>query len=205
MPPMRQKNPFARWCSHFCLLAGGAAIASCLYLSAETRIYQHLESRHFDSPARAVCESVSVDQGAAIGRLEISRVGISAVVLEGDDAHTLRLGAGRVPGTAWPGQAGNVAIAAHRDTFFRGLRGIHKNDEIRLVTTAGEYMYRVESMRIVAPSHIEVLDPTPQRALTLITCYPFHYIGDAPDRFIVRALQVSSSPRTSAVRCSTPR
>jgi sortase A len=175
-----------------------------VFLSAEAHIYQHLESRHFDSPVRTVspekasaCESISVDQGTAIGRLEISRVGISVVVLEGDDAHTLRLGAGRVPGTAWPGHGGNVAIAAHRDTFFRGLRDVRKDDRIRLLTTANEYVYRVESTLIVNPTQVEVLDPTSQPTLTLITCYPFHYIGDAPDRFIVRALQISSLRRSS--------
>jgi sortase A len=195
---------FIRWCSLLCFLVGGIAVGSCVFLSAEAHIYQHLESRHFDSPVRTVspekasaCESISVDQGTAIGRLEISRVGISVVVLEGDDAHTLRLGAGRVPGTAWPGHGGNVAIAAHRDTFFRGLRDVRKDDRIRLLTTANEYVYRVESTLIVNPTQVEVLDPTSQPTLTLITCYPFHYIGDAPDRFIVRALQISSLRRSS--------
>src|ERR1700722_14364655 len=195
---------FIRRCSLLCFLFGGIAVGSYVYLSAEGHIYQHLESRHVDLPARAVspekasaCESVSVDQGAAIGRLEISRVGISVVVLEGDDAHTLRLGAGRVPGTARPGHGGNVAIAAHRDTFFRGLRDVRKDDRIRLLTTANEYVYRVESTLVVNPTQVEVLDPTSQPTLTLITCYPFHYIGAAPDRFIVRALQISYLRRPS--------
>jgi sortase A len=138
-----------------------------VYVSAEARIYQGLEGRHFDSRASAVstdnvgaCENMSIDQGAAIGRLEIFRVGISVAVLEDDDTHALRLGAGRVPGTAWPRQMGNVAIAGHRDTFFRGLRDIRKNDMIRLLTTANEYVYRVEWTLIVNPTQVEVLDPT---------------------------------------------
>lgn len=205
-----RRPSFVRRRSRFCLLGGGFTLASCVYLSAAANIYQEQESRRFDSPAKAVsiatekitaCENASIDERGTIGRLEISRVGISVVVLEGDDAHKLWLGAGRVPGTAWPGQEGNLAIAALRDTFFGGLRDIRKNDVIRLVTTANEYIYQVESTRIADPSHIEVLNPTPRPALTLITRYPFDYIGDAPDRFIVRALQVSSSPRVNSAVC----
>ena len=89
-----------------------------------------------------------------------------------------------------PGQVGNVGIAAHRDTFFRNLRDVRKGDELRFVTPEGTFSYEVESLKIVKPKNVEVLDPTPEPVITLVTCYPFNYVGSAPNRFIVRARQV---------------
>jgi len=113
-------------------------------------------------------------------------------VLEGDDEATLKLGVGHVPGTAVPGEHGNAALAGHRDTFFRSLRGIHLGDEIRWTSPEYSARYRVESMRVVDPAARDVLNPTDDSVLTLITCYPFNFIGPAPQRFIVRARQVSN-------------
>ncbi|PYT19870.1 MAG: hypothetical protein DMG57_43970 [Acidobacteria bacterium] len=126
-----------------------------------------------------------------VGRIDIPAIHISAVVLEGVSASTLRLALGHIPGTARPGDAGNVGIAGHRDTFFRGLSKIAKNDEIVLTTLNGSYRYRVESLSVVGPVETSVLEPSPQPSLTLVTCYPFHYIGPALQRFIVRAYEVS--------------
>jgi sortase A len=127
-----------------------------------------------------------------IGRIEVPRLNVSAVVREGVDAKTLRRAAGHVPGTALPGDEGNVAVAAHRDTFFRGLRDIKASDRIRMVTPDGTFEYVVRSTKIVKPHNVEVLDPTDgKRELTLITCYPFNYVGNAPDRFIVKAEEAS--------------
>jgi len=103
------------------------------------------------------------------------------------DAATLRRGAGHIPETAQPGDPGNVGIAAHRDSFFRGLKDVRKNDIIRLETLEGTYRYRVDWTRIVTPEDTAVLDATANPALTLVTCYPFYYVGSAPKRFIVRA------------------
>lgn len=125
-----------------------------------------------------------------IGRIEIPRVQVSAVVKEGIDTKTLSRAVGHVPYTALPGQKGNIAVAAHRDTFFRGLRNIRQGDVIRVVTLDGVYRYQVDAMKIVWPKNVEVLDPTPDPRLTLVTCYPFNYIGSAPKRFIVSAKQV---------------
>jgi len=125
-----------------------------------------------------------------IGRIEIPRVEVSAVVKEGVDSHTLSRAVGHVPYTALPGEKGNVGVAAHRDTFFRGLRHVREGDVIRVVTTEGVYLYKVDGMKIVWPKNVEVLDPTPDERLTLVTCYPFNYIGSAPKRFIVQAKQV---------------
>ena len=122
-----------------------------------------------------------------IAWLEVPRLRISTAVLEGDDSLALRLGAGHIPGTPLPGSAGNVGIAAHRDSFFRPLAGIEPQDRIRLRTPGGDWDYTVESTRIVQPSNVGVLANSRQSELTLVTCYPFRYVGAAPLRFIVRA------------------
>ena len=109
------------------------------------------------------------------------------MILEGTDAKTLRRAAGHIPRTAVPGQQGNVAIAGHRDTFFRGLRNLLKDDEITLTTLNGTYRYRVDSTKVVEPEDIWVLDHSDNAILTLVTCYPFYFVGPAPQRFIVRA------------------
>jgi sortase A len=126
-----------------------------------------------------------------IGRIEIARLGLSVMIMEGDDGKTLRRAAGHVPGTALPGQPGNVGITAHRDTFFRPLRNIQMDDVITLTTLQGEYRYRVVSTKVVSPQDVEVLDSTGGEILTLVTCYPFYFVGAAPNRFIVRAERVT--------------
>jgi sortase A len=126
-------------------------------------------------------------EGAAIAMLSISRLGLSTVVVEGVEDGDLKLAPGHIPGTAIPGEPGNVGIAGHRDTFFRPLRFIHKDDVIRLSTQNGEERYRVVSIKIVDPDDVQVLYPTNRETLTLVTCYPFYYVGSAPKRFIVRS------------------
>ena len=125
-----------------------------------------------------------------IAWLEIPRLRISTAVLEGDDDVALRLGAGHIPGTPVPGATGNVGIAAHRDSFFRPLAGIEPRDRIRLRTPDGDWEYTVESTRIVQPSNVSVLANTRESELTLVTCYPFRYVGPAPLRFIVHARRI---------------
>ena len=139
-----------------------------------------------------------------IGRVEIPRLDISAMVREGVDAATLSRAVGHVPNTPLPGAAGNVAIAAHRDTYFRNVRNIRNGDRIRMVTPKGTYEYIVDSLKIVEPTEVNVLDPTPEPAITLVTCYPFNYIGSAPKRFIVRARQVTTEARLSNPNTTRP-
>jgi sortase A len=122
-----------------------------------------------------------------IGRLEIPNLHLTAMVREGADAGTLRRAVGHIPGTALPGQKGNVGLAGHRDTFFRALRNVQKDDSIELETANGTYRYVVESTKIVGPRDVQVLASSSQKMLTLVTCYPFYYVGSAPKRFIVRA------------------
>jgi sortase A len=125
-----------------------------------------------------------------IGRIDIARLGVSVIVIEGTGGKVLRRAVGHIPGTALPGQPGNVAISGHRDTFFRPLRNIRRDDIITLTTLLGKFRYRVVSTRIVSPNDVTVLDPSKAEVLTLVTCYPFYYVGSAPDRFIVRAERV---------------
>jgi sortase A len=139
---------------------------------------------------RAVSFGAEGIAGSPLGRIEISSLGLTAMVMEGVDSRTLRHAVGHIPGTPLPGQQGNVGLAGHRDTFFRGLRNIQKDDEINLTTLHGSYRYRVDSTQIVGPENIKVLAATVDDFLTLVTCYPFYFVGPAPQRFIVRAHRI---------------
>ncbi|MEO7793356.1 MAG: class D sortase [Thermoanaerobaculia bacterium] len=119
--------------------------------------------------------------------LRIAKLGIEVPVLPGTDDKTLDRAVGNIAGTARPGEAGNVGIAGHRDGFFRGLKDITTGDRIELETLTGKQEFEVTSIRVVDPSALEVLAPTPQPTLTLVTCYPFYFVGTAPQRYIVRA------------------
>src|SRR5262249_19044404 len=107
--------------------------------------------------------------------------------LEGSDDGTLRRGAGHIEDTPFPGEAGNIGIAGHRDTIFRQLKRAKPGDALELTTADRIYQYRVTKTLIVNPDDVYVLDRTDRPTLTLVTCYPFEYIGHAPRRFIVQA------------------
>lgn len=154
---------------------------------------QHLAG---DRPGRTEPDATSdvpsvIEPNGLIGRIDIQRLGVSVVVVEGTEARTLTRAAGHIAGTALPGQLGNVGIAGHRDTFFRALREIHREDIITLTTPRGEYHYRVVSTKVVDPFDVSVLNSNGGELLTLITCYPFYFVGPAPDRFVVRAERVT--------------
>ena len=135
-------------------------------------------------------------RGDLIGRIEIPRLGLSTVIFEGTDGGVLRDGAGHLSGSALPGEKGNVVLAAHRDSFFQPLRYIQMRDAIDVVTPEGTRHYKVKSTAIVTPDRAEVMAPTRDSELTLITCYPFDWFGHAPKRFIVeRAKCVIHRPR----------
>jgi LPXTG-site transpeptidase (sortase) family protein len=141
--------------------------------------------------------------GEIIGRVDIPRLKLSAAVAEGDDEKTLRTSVGHLPDTPLPWQrSGNVAFAAHRDGLFRPLEKIELKDEVRIVTPRGDYHYQVTKKHIVDPNDVWVLAPTATPTITLITCYPFAFIGNAPRRFIVQAElvgHVSGSVLTGSV------
>jgi len=187
-------------------IAGIAALAYYANTFARARLFQQKEAQRFaeriekqpaleETAARSgsTLEVVAQEEpaeGAVIGTLSIPRIGLMTVVLEGVTDKDLKIAPGHVPGTAIPGDSGNVSIAGHRDTFFRPLRLIRIGDSIVITTVRGEERYRVESTEIVDPTDVQVLDPTTSASLTLVTCYPFYYVGSAPKRFIVHAEQL---------------
>lgn len=173
------------------IVIGLASLGYYGYVSAESRLYQALENRELDA-ILATHVGARPAVGTAIGRIEIPRLGISVVIRSGSDARTLRLAVGHIPGTALPGELGNIGLAGHRDTFFRRLRDIRPDDEIRIVTAEGTFAFRVEKTSVVKPHDTWVLGATKAQTLTLVTCYPFTYVGSAPERFIVRATEVQS-------------
>ena len=132
-----------------------------------------------------------------IGRLDIPGVKLSVPLVDSDDPSALRRGAGRMPGTAEPGGLGNFVLAGHRDTFFRPLRHISPGMLMNVVTPQGIYRYAVDRTEIVMPDQVDVLDIGDRPEMTLITCFPFSYIGAAPQRFVVHAHLLSLSPSAS--------
>jgi sortase A len=157
--------------------------------AALTRELQHLRvtqaSNPLDSAPRAL--TARLVPRTVIGRITVPRLKLSALAREGADVGTLGTAVGHVPETAMPGDVGNATFAGYRDTFFRNLEGVRKGDEIVVSTASGAHRYVVTTTRVVAPTETTVLAPTTDRTLTLITSYPFDYIGAAPERFIVRA------------------
>jgi sortase A len=135
--------------------------------------------------------------GEPIGTLEIARVGLSGVVVEGDEDAVLDRAIGHLPDTPLPWHTGNSALAAHRDALFRPLKGVRLGDILRLRTPHGDFEYIVREVLIVKPDDLWVLDPTPVTMLTLISCFPFNYIGAAPERFIVRAELIRDQVRAT--------
>jgi len=133
--------------------------------------------------------------GTWVGRLEVPSVKLATTVLEGTDDGTLSRGSGHIEDTPFPGQSGNVGIAGHRDTVFRPLRHIHLGDAMKLTTGDRVYHYKISKTLIVDPDDVYVLDPTEHPTLTLVTCYPFDFIGHAPRRFIVQATLVGDEAR----------
>lgn len=189
-------NPVLRWSRNVFLIIGLLALSYVGFALLDARLYQAEQARRFDRAlketnlARAESPAIAVSEGSTLGRIEIGAVGLTAMVLEGADEGTLRRAVGHIRGTPLPGQRGNVALAGHRDTFFRGLRKIRVNDEITLTTLSGSYRYRVDSTKVVKPEETEVLEDNGDDILTLVTCYPFNFVGSAPRRFIVRARRV---------------
>jgi LPXTG-site transpeptidase (sortase) family protein len=130
-----------------------------------------------------------LEPGAPVGLIEIPRVDVRAMVVEGVDSRSLDRAVGHIPGTALPGTLGNSVLAAHRDTLFAGLRHVELGDRITLRTDLRSYTYRVSAIDVVAPTAVHVMEPTAHAVLTLITCFPFDFVGPAPMRFVVSAVQ----------------
>jgi sortase A len=196
---------FLKWGQRVFFACAVLLLGYCALALADTWIFQRRESRELDRLLRdrnLASQSTpqpgpsTAPQGAPaavdglIGRIEIPRLPLSAVVVEGTGKTVLRRAVGHIPGTALPGEPGNVCLTGHRDTFFRRLKDLKIKDEIQLSTLAGNFNYEVESLRVVEPDNVGVLAPAGHNVLTLVTCYPFYFVGPAPQRWIVRARQV---------------
>ena len=194
-----------RWMEAVLFVAGLACLAASLWAVSERTWFQWRYRALESAPAGAGADSA---RGGPLGRIEIPRVGVSAVILDGVEGRTLRRGVGHVPGTAYPGgSGGRIALAAHRDTFFRNLRFVRAGDTVRLTVPGLTAVYQVERTEVVKPWQTEVLQPVDDDVLTLLTCFPFTYLGRAPDRFVVQARRVDPAfPRlVSACGCSPER
>ncbi len=180
--------------SRFLLVAGILSVGYSLYVVWSGRAYQAIELRKFKNEA-PLAEPHLLQFGDAIGILQIPNIGLETVILYGDSPKVLRLGVGHLPETSMPGEKGNVVIAGHRDTFFRPLRSVRDGDLITIRTQRGTFLYQIESTAIVSPKELWVLQPSDQPELTLLTCYPFDYVGPAPNRFVVRAKEITRSAK----------
>ncbi|MFY9741181.1 MAG: class D sortase [Candidatus Sulfotelmatobacter sp.] len=174
-------------------MTGVLALGYVGFTLLDARIYQVSAKRSLENQVEAAKAQTgspprtAIKKGDVLGRLDIPRLGMSVAVLQGAGSRTLRLGAGHIAGTPLPGEPGNSGIAGHRDTFFRELKDIRANDEIQLQTAHGILHYEVDWVKVVGPDDISVLAPATESMLTLVTCYPFYFVGPAPKRFVVRA------------------
>jgi sortase A len=193
------------WSHYLLFVAGLSTLAYCVIVT--------MEGRHYQAWAREQLQKCSSDLNtfaapsnpseslthaalpgsrgiALVGRVDVPRIHLSAMIAEGSTTPVLDLAVGHVPGTALPGETGNTALAAHRDTFFRRLGELEPGDLIRISDPRAVYNYRVTFTDIVNPYETWVLQSASGATLTLITCYPFHFVGAAPKRFVVRARRV---------------
>jgi sortase A len=187
-----RKRGFLIWLGS-ALIVGGAVVLGWYSWTLHQRAAAQRLAKEWLNRAPEVYRAAPappLHRGDVIGELQVRRLQLSVMIFEGDDAGILGLGAGHIPGTALPHGSGNIGIAAHRDTYFRPLRAIHTNDVIALKTPAGTSRYTVTETEIVRPSAIDVLSRAPGRDLTLVTCYPFFFVGSAPERFIVHARKI---------------
>lgn len=190
------------WIERLLLALGVACFAWWGVVSLQATRYQDerraaLERMRGAAPA-VVNDAARLPMGSLIGSLDIPRIRLSAVIAEGDDDATLKVAIGHLPDTPMPWHDGNSAFAGHRDTFFRALQHVRVGDELRVSTGLGDFRYQVRDTMVVGPNDVWVLDPTERPTLTLITCYPFSYVGKAPRRFIVRAERtVTAEPNVS--------
>jgi sortase A len=215
--PTRTQS-FRRGIRSLFFIIGILALSYCGYVLLDAKLYQAYQTRRFQQdlkdsrsnvnsepvhtllppmdeakPARTESLGLTDSRPSPLGRIEISTIGLSAMILEGIDERTLRRAVGHIPGTPLPGQPGNVALAGHRDTFFRALRKIREGDEITLETLSGLHRYRVDSTKVVDPGEMQVLENSDDAILTLVTCYPFVFVGLAPKGFVVRAHKLAAT------------
>ena len=206
-PRYSRKQWLLVWAERSLFLVACLTLGFCALVYFEAGLYQAFETRQFEKVARqasidpsrpplerddpGAVAHIEMPDGSSISKMEIPRLGVSVVVVEGVKPRSLRLAVGHIPGTALPGERGNIGIAGHRDTFFHKLQNIREDDLITLTTHDRSYLYFVESAQIVDPTDVQVLQSSNEPILTLVTCYPFYFAGPAPQRYIVRARQMA--------------
>jgi sortase A len=214
----RRRSRAAAWIESLLWTIGGAALGYCAFIWGSAQYDQAQGNRMVDRGQFDQVQTVNRPPstgdrspsdvkvrpatGSLVGRIKIPRLKLSAVIFEGTDDQTLGRGVGHLAGTATPGETGNLVLAGHRDTFFRPLKNIREGDVIEVTGPEGVSRYKVEFTQIVAPEATEVLRATGGSTLTLITCYPFRFIGNAPDRFIVRGQKVDKEESNENVSLS---
>jgi len=202
---MRRRQQSLVWCQYAFLALGLLALGYCAKSLTQSWLYQRWARQQMEKQMLhgATALGLAAEQQKAssgglaemspIGRLEIPRVHISAMIAEGTSPRVLSRAVGHAIGTALPGQPGNVTLAAHRDTFFRHLSDMRWGDIIELKEQGREYSYQVRFTTVVGPNDTWVLEPTAGETLTLLSCYPFHFVGPAPDRFVIRARRIRAA------------
>lgn len=213
----KRRRSLAAWVEGTLWAIAAASAVLVLLAAADRAIFSARETRLLDESTAAVeraREPGAAEASLALGadrersvspaaevpfvaKLDIPSIALTALVVDGVDAKTLRRAVGRIPSSSLPGEAGDVALAGHRDSDFRSLGKLERGDPLFLRTAYGEFRYEVESIRIVTPQRVDVLTPADHPTLTLVTCYPFHYVGPAPLRYVVRAREVSRPSRAT--------
>jgi sortase A len=189
-----------RAASYTLFVAGIMALGYAGYAVLDQYWYQEVETSKFDTASPTAeprgINVARIADGEVIGEIEVHRLGLKAIVVQGDSERLLRRAVGHLPETALPGEAGNVALAGHRDGLFRPLSHVQPGDSITFSTPDREFQYQVEWTAVVPPTAVRVIQPTSEPALTLVTCFPFYYVGAAPERLVVRARIIAVAPRT---------
>jgi sortase A len=187
------------WLGRVLLFVGALLVGYCVWVLLDARAEQGALSSRLDQVGKdAETGMVPVAWetrhealvSGLVGRIQIARLGFSAMIVDGDSHAHLRQGVAHLADTAYPGERGNVALAGHRDTYFRPLKDLEEGDVIRITTPDGTFSYEVDSLMIVPPSRGDLVQPSRVPELTLVTCYPFYWVGPAPKRFVVRARPV---------------
>jgi len=189
------------------IITGTVLLGGCLLVLIDSMVFQASLAHRLAAygpwgeqatrAAIARTNRLEAERSGLVGRIEIPRIKLSAMVLEGVSGHALQRGVGRVPGTAFPGEPGNIGLAGHRDTYFRRLSDVRPGDHIRLVTPGGAFTYEAESLLVVDPARVDVLAKG-RANLTLVTCFPFAWVGPAPRRFVVLARETDGKSRDRA-------
>lgn len=193
MPLLTRTGWLLRGVRYLLFITGILALGYVGFTLLDARLYQasakrSLESQiHVEEEHKVTQPKPAVKIGDVLGRMDIPRLGVSVAVLQGTNSRMLRLGAGHIESTPLPGEPGNTGIAGHRDTFFRELKDVRSNDEIQIQTATRLFHYQVDWVKVVAPDDNSVLTPSTEATLTLVTCYPFYFVGPAPSRFVVHA------------------